>query len=305
MKKKKKNHLRLWAIGILAFLLCSVFLLCSAPCGAQIVVAGDETLNVGTGYPSERIEGDYLIVQGTLNLYAGAYVDWGINALGGSVVNIYGGELGTTILGDSFPISIFPAEIAGVPDPVVTVYGTKFAVDDVDVPQGATEFTVDKFSGGVLTGTYGNNGGPINLKFFSGSIIGIPIYLVNLNLDAEVTIDIKPGSDNNNINLKSRGVVPVAVLTTSNFNVDTLDLGTVKFAGAKRVRTTLCDVDKDGDMDMLFHFKTQDLIDLNEESTTAELTFKNTGGEQITATDSVRIVPQKKKWIYRTGHSLK
>jgi hypothetical protein len=293
-KQKKKNHsnLRLWAIAAIGILILT-FLPYSAPCGAKIDVAVDETLNIGTGYPLERIESDYLMVQGTLNLYAGAYVGWGINALGGSVVNIYGGELGTTPSGDSFPISIFPAEANGMPDAVVTVYGTKFAVDGVDLPLGATEFTVDIFSGGVLTGTYGNNGGSINLKFFSGSITGIPIYLVNL--DAEVVIiDIKPNSSPNTINLKSRGVVPVAVLTTSNFNVDTLDLGTVEFAGAKPVRTTLVDVNEDGDMDMLFHFKTQHL-NLNEKSTKAELTGETTDEKQIKATDSVRIVPKKKK----------
>lgn len=33
-----------------------------------------------------------------------------------------------------------------------------------------------------------------------------------------VTVDIKPGSTPNSINLKSRGVVPVAVLTTGDFD---------------------------------------------------------------------------------------
>jgi hypothetical protein len=110
-----------------------------------------------------------------------------------------------------------------------------------------------------------------------------------------VEIDIKPGSDENVINLKSRGVVPVAVLTTDDFDAGDIDPGSVEFAGAKPpVRSTLCDVDDDGDLDMLFHFKTEDL-NLDEGDTTATLTCETTGGEQITATDSVRIVPCKNK----------
>jgi hypothetical protein len=242
---------------------------------------------------------------GTLNLYPGAYVNESIYALGGSTVNIYGGELGTTITGVIYLISIFPGdENTGVPDAVVTVYGTKFAVDGVDVPDGTTEFTVNLFSGGVLTGDYGNNGGSINLKFFSGSSKRIPIYLVNLDTDTDdVEIDIKPGSDENVINLKSRGVVPVAVLTTDGFTASNINPDTVEFAGASPVHTTLCDVDEDGDMDMLFHFRTQEL-DLEETDKTATLTatLKSaatkssavTAGDVIQGIDKVKIKSSRK-----------
>jgi len=110
----------------------------------------------------------------------------------------------------------------------------------------------------------------------------------------EVDIDIKPGSDPNSINLKSKGVVPVAVLTTNDFDASTVDPDTVEFAGAEPVRWTMEDVDGDGDMDMLFHFKTQEL-NLDEDSTEAILTGATLDGTSIEGTDTVNIVPKKGK----------
>jgi hypothetical protein len=111
-------------------------------------------------------------------------------------------------------------------------------------------------------------------------------------LSAFVDIDIKPGSCPNSINLKSKGVVPVAVLTTENFDASTIEPDTVEFADAHPVRYTMEDVDGDGDLDMLFHFKTQDL-DLVKDSTEAALTGETTDGTLIEGWDTVKIVPKK------------
>lgn len=107
---------------------------------------------------------------------------------------------------------------------------------------------------------------------------------------AIVMIDIKPGSCPNSINLKSKGVVPVAVLTTDDFDASTVDPVTVLFAGASPLRWTTEDVDGDGDMDLLFHFKTQEL-NLTETSTEATLTGTTLGGQPIMGTDTANIVP--------------
>ena len=112
----------------------------------------------------------------------------------------------------------------------------------------------------------------------------------------EVDIDIKPGSDPNSINLKSKGVVPVAVLTTDDFDASTIDPEkTVLFAGASPVRWTMEDVDDDGDLDMLFHFKTQEL-NLTETSTEATLTAYTYDplNRLIEGKDTVNIVPKGK-----------
>jgi len=53
------------------------------------------------------------------------------------------------------------------------------------------------------------------------------------------------------------------------------------------------DVDDDGDMDMLFHFRTQEL-NLTQVSTDATLTGELSFGTPIEGTDTVRIVPRGK-----------
>ncbi len=283
MEKQKDNV----SVGFSRIVWCILaILLCAAPCGAQFVDI-DEIAHI-----DYVIEDDFLLVLGTANLYPGAYVDWGVYAATGSTVNVYGGEIG-----DGFFVALYTGE----PSPVVTVYGTDFALDGVPLDPSATQFSVDIFYGGVLTGTY-ENGDPIYLWFLSDVPIylwflsDVPIYLKTLA--PEVTIDIKPGDSQNNINLKSKGVVPVAVLTTDAFNAATVDPATVLFAEAAPVRSTLEDVDGDGDADMLFHFRTQEL-NLDQDSTEATLTGQTTEEVAIQGTDEVRIVPAKKqqnKW---------
>jgi len=51
----------------------------------------------------------------------------------------------------------------------------------------------------------------------------------------DVKIDIKPGSDPNSINIGSKGVVPIALLTTADFDASRVNPATVKFADAAPV----------------------------------------------------------------------
>ncbi|MFP3902747.1 MAG: hypothetical protein ACLFWB_00765 [Armatimonadota bacterium] len=87
----------------------------------------------------------------------------------------------------------------------------------------------------------------------------------------KVIIDIKPSSNPNPINMKSPGVVPVAVLTTPTFDAYDVIPQSIKFAGASPIRWTYEDVGvspatpdgephpPDGDMDLLLFFNKQDL----------------------------------------------
>ena len=107
----------------------------------------------------------------------------------------------------------------------------------------------------------------------------------------EWPIDIKPGSYPNSINLKSKGVVPVAVLTTDLFDAATVDPETVELEGVDPVKWAMDDVDEDGDLDLILHFSTRDLagpLDIN--STDATLSGETYDGEAFTGVDSVRIV---------------
>jgi len=85
----------------------------------------------------------------------------------------------------------------------------------------------------------------------------------------EVRIDIKPGSDPNSINAKSRGDIPVAILATADYDpldvVHGVDPATVLFAGASKAHPNRPlghweDVDGDGDTDLLLHFDAQDVF---------------------------------------------
>jgi len=267
-KKNKKNQIRMRLSTILWCILA--ILLCSAPRGwAVFYNDGDEhkitedvvgCLEIGTGT--------------TVNLYAS--VSQYVYAGPGSILNIYSGDVGLyVVLSTEQPYA------------VVTVYGKDFGGDgDFSTPGQVS------FSGGTLTGYY-SDGSAINLWFLSQS----PIYLKTTDDTevVEVVIDIKTGGNPNSINLKSKGVVPVAVLTTVDFDAIKVNPATVEFAGAKPVRWTMEDVDNDGDDDMLFHFKTQELK-LDEDSTEATLTLTGETTEEkvIHGTDVVRIVPQKK-----------
>lgn len=71
-------------------------------------------------------------------------------------------------------------------------------------------------------------------------------------------IDVKPGSATNPVNLQENGVIPVAILTTPDFDASQLNASTVVFAGAFAVQSALEDVDHDGDLDMILHFRVQD-----------------------------------------------
>jgi hypothetical protein len=98
-------------------------------------------------------------------------------------------------------------------------------------------------------------------------------------------IDIKPWSNPNSINLRSNGVVPVAILGEAGFDPCTkVDPATVLFEGAAPVHFACEDVNSDGIMDMIFHFRVRD-TGLTSSSTTGTLTWA--GGS---ASDSVRIV---------------
>jgi parallel beta-helix repeat protein len=111
----------------------------------------------------------------------------------------------------------------------------------------------------------------------------------------EVTIDIKPGSDPNSINLCSHGVVPIAILSGDGFDATTVDPSTVEFAGASirvkgkgALQYSLEDVDGDGDLDLVAQISVENL-DLDGGSTTATVSGL-AGDVPFEGTDSVNIV---------------
>jgi hypothetical protein len=112
-----------------------------------------------------------------------------------------------------------------------------------------------------------------------------------------VSVDIKPGSFPNSINLTSSGKVPVAIYGTAAFDVMAVDPATVTLAGARvtsknggGLMASVQDVDGDGIPDLVLHFATQELV-LSEGDTEAVLEGSTVDGGLFRGVDSVRIVP--------------
>ncbi len=108
-----------------------------------------------------------------------------------------------------------------------------------------------------------------------------------------VNIDIKPGNFPNSLNPRSKGVIPVAILTTATFDATTVNPAMVRFGAtgteAAPLQSALEDVDGDGDIDLILHFSTQATgIRCGEASSV--LTGETFTGQAIQWSDSIRTV---------------
>lgn len=112
------------------------------------------------------------------------------------------------------------------------------------------------------------------------------------SLVTPVDIDILPGSDKNPINTRSKGVIPVAVLSTETFDATMIDPDTVLFgpgaATKAHKKAHLEDVDGDGDLDLMLHFKTQ-AVGLTGQETSLCLMGATFDGGLIDGCDVVRV----------------
>ncbi len=113
----------------------------------------------------------------------------------------------------------------------------------------------------------------------------------------QVTIDIKPGSFPNSVNPGSGGAIPVAILTTSVLDGEPADFDAVSVApssvqvgpdGATMVHGTshLEDVDGDGDLDLVLHFRTR-ATGIACGDDTASLTGEIFEGQPLAGSDSM------------------
>lgn len=145
--------------------------------------------------------------------------------------------------------------------------------------------------GGWLGDVYDNKLFMINiLKWLAG-----PIKI-------EVDLDIKPGSDLNSINPRSKGTIPVAILSTESFNApEQVDKDSLTFGRTgdeeslhRRGRSGVSncsaeDVNDDNLLDLVCHFETLK-TDFQEGDTDGILKGQTVDGTPIEGQDSVRIV---------------
>jgi hypothetical protein len=155
---------------------------------------------------------------------------------------------------------------------------------------------VAAFAGGAITVD-------LHVADASDTILDSGAFLDNLGFDAkcDLEIDIKPGGDPNPINLKSNGVIPVAILGDAAFDVTSLlDVTTLAFgpAGASPAHDLtdptvyadhLQDVNGDGYMDLVSHYRAQE-IGIAVGDTEACLTAKISGlALFLSGCDSVKV----------------
>ena len=109
---------------------------------------------------------------------------------------------------------------------------------------------------------------PLSTEFDAASGEPVPRFIDTgaPSPPGQISIDIKPGKDPNTINCRQNGLIPVAILTTStamgdpvDFDATTVDSSNVRFGPGAAMRFHrrhhIRDVDRDGDMDMLLHFR--------------------------------------------------
>jgi hypothetical protein len=112
-----------------------------------------------------------------------------------------------------------------------------------------------------------------------------------------IPIDIRPGGFPNSINPFSKGVIPVAIMSTPNFDAMSVDTASVRFgiSGTEAVARHFAfeDVDGDNDLDMILHFNTED-TNISCGSMSAVITGMTLDGHRFMGMDSVHTVGCKK-----------
>lgn len=229
------------------------------------------------------------------------------------------GQFGGTNSATRYASSLVPVgqwlHVAGVFDPSETVpnrlrvytSGTD-ASGAFFVPEEVTSVFVNDEPLRIGAGDLGSdtrdffNGRIDEVELFDRALTAAEIFEIfsagSAGKTVPISIDIKPGSDVNPINLRSRGTTPVALLGSEVFNVATVDVTSIRFAGApirRKPNGTLhysySDVNHDGFLDIMMHFETQEL-ELDRHSTEATLTGIGGQGRCISGTDRIVIVPR-------------
>lgn len=155
----------------------------------------------------------------------------------------------------------------------------------------------------VSTGLYNNYVNALTFnssnQVFIGTTNGVwsrPLSEMVTVKPIPVVVDIHPGSEENPINIKSNGKVPVAIKTENNFNASTVDMATVKFGPNKTsvIKGCLEDIDGDGDLDLLMHFDNEE-TGITKTDTSAGIIGKTKSGLDIQGSDHIKIVGKIRK----------
>ena len=150
------------------------------------------------------------------------------------------------------------------------------AMDPSSVDQVAGfDYSIDWDGDGMVDQTVnGADGTPVNHTFNTAETTTVRLTATDkdggvseevafqVDIIQPVDVDVKPGNSQNKVNVKSQGVIPVAVYTTADFDAQTVDASTVRLVGVSANHFAWEDVDDDGDLDLILHFRTQDILNV-------------------------------------------
>jgi hypothetical protein len=132
------------------------------------------------------------------------------------------------------------------------------------------------------------NGGNVNFGYLPVSL-GYGVRMQGHSINS-LLIDIKPMSGTNEINLNSKGVIPVAIFSSNVFDATTINPLSVLFGpdAAEETHGTghFEDVNEDGYIDLMLHFETRE-TGLICNDTEAVLTGETTDGQLFKGVDSI------------------
>ena len=261
------------------------------------------------------VDGTVWIYDAHVTMYEPAHIqgDLGYVVTGSeAVLDIYGGIIDQQLL-----ISF---EDLDLPEGIVTVYGTDFAVDDDPIDPNTTELFLQ---GQTLSGVYGNGtpfAFPVDCVIVGGSDF---IYTQTVKLGwitsepevIEIDVDINPRRCPNPLNVKGKGFLSVAILGSEDFDVYMIDVATLELEGIKPIRTGYKDVaapvvdgeicectteKSDGYLDLTLKFDTQEIVDVLGDVNDGEILELDLIGSMLDGTpiegeDCVVIINKAKK----------
>lgn len=216
--------------------------------------------------------------------------------------------------------------ILNFPQPV---FGVSFYVGDLDFPRIVNVSVYNSASELLISYDISRSGDWTHVALLSDSQDVSQIVVVNSDKTdgngfddltvasapptLDIDLDIKPGSCPNPINVKSKGLIPVAILGTYDFDVNEIDIASISLLGVAPIKSSFEDVatpfeafneeqdaydcndyGPDEYMDLTLKFKTQEIIDalsdVNDgDVLVLELTGESYDGIQINGEDVVVI----------------
>jgi hypothetical protein len=160
-----------------------------------------------------------------------------------------------------------------------------------------SNYDATKANGQTTVTVTGNGIRTVEVRFIGLIDPGVTIDDITFTGPQEVTIDIKPGSDPNSINKCKRGLVPIAILGSADFDVNTIspaqactvDDQALAMRGRTNYLYSVEDVNDDGFDDLVLHFEVENL-NLEEGDTELTVLCPLESGGYVTGTDAIRVV---------------